>query len=284
MDEHGVSVRGALGLSGSSVLMGLLLLACEPAREAPRVERTVVVDGSGVESVTTDLGFGVTLSEVRVVVRDFQFATAGELHTAQRSRSLWDFLVTPAYAHPGHYEGGEVIGEAPGRYLVDWLQDGGKLGTATLLVGTYTSANFTFARATEDDGLDEGDPLAGHTARFVGRASKDELEVAFEFTLDSPEDRLLVGAPFEVKVAEAGDEEVGFRLLPHDELGGGTLFDGIDFALLDADDDGRVTVGPTSTAEADVDAYNVLRRTFQTHNHYGFALLDAAAGHGGAGD
>src|SRR6478735_7939545 len=100
---HMRTLRSALAL--------FLLVGCQPAQEAPRLELPLVVDESGIETTTNDLGFDITLSEARMAVRDFQFTTAGELHTASLSQKLWSFLIPAALAHPGHYEGGEVIGE-----------------------------------------------------------------------------------------------------------------------------------------------------------------------------
>jgi hypothetical protein len=233
----------------------------------------VVVDEGGIETTTNDLGFEITLTEARLTVRDLQFTTAGELHTAGLPQRLWSLLVPRALAHPGHYEGGEVIGEAPGHFLVDWFgEDRQELGRATLIVGSYTSVNFTFDRATDDD-VETDDALFGHTARFVGVASKDGDDIAFEIVVDSPEDRLLVGAPFEAEITEESEVVIGFELLPHDALGEDNLFDGVDFALLDADGNSEVALGPDASDEAAVDAYNVFHRAFQTHNHYGFRAI-----------
>lgn len=251
----------------------LVLIACQPAQEAPRVELPLLTDAAGIEAVVTDLGYEVTFTGARLVVRDFEFATAGELHATTAPSRFWDVIVRPAWAHPGHYEGGEVIGEARGRFVVDWLgAPGEELGTATLIVGTYTSVNFTFALGAEDDGLDADDALLGHTAHFTGAASKDDQEIAFDIRLDSPEDRVLVGVPFEAEIAADSEESIAFELLPEDELGG-TLLDGVDFVALDVDDDDTVVLGPDATAEADVDAYNLVHRAFQAHNHYGFRAL-----------
>src|SRR5690606_10471065 len=162
-----------------------LALHCEAPHEAPRVERPLVVDGSQVVEFETDLGFVVQLTDARLAMLVVQMTTQGELHTASVLPSLGQLLVPPAYAHPGHYEGGEVIGEAPGRFLVDWIAgDGAELGTATLIASEYTAANFTFARADAEDGLDEGDPWIGHTAILAGVAQKDDEEFSFVFALE----------------------------------------------------------------------------------------------------
>lgn len=262
--------RAALGLALLAAGAGTLA-SCESAREAPRVARRLLVDGSRVQTVVTDLGFEIRLHAARLAIANLEFTTAGELHSTSLGPRLLELFVTPAYAHPGHYEGGAVIGEARGRFLIDWFEgDGTEFGTATLFTGDYSSVNFTFTRAGEEDGLSEGDELLGHTAFLAGTAQTEDFDLSFEFSIDSPEGRQLVGAPFDATLTEDTEGEIAFRLLPHDELGGGTLFDAIDFATLDPDGNGQVHIGPTSTAEADADAYNQLRRRLQTHDHHGF--------------
>jgi hypothetical protein len=257
------------------------IASCESAREAPRVERPIVVDGSHVVEVTTDLGFEINLSEARLALADLEFTTAGELHSARLTPGISRFFVASAHAHPGHYEGGEIIGEAKGRFLVDWFEgDEAELATATLIASEYTSANFTFARG--DDELDSQDLLSGHTAVLGGVARRDGFELAFTFVVDSPEDRLLVGAPFEATIIENEDGEILFRLEPRDELGTSTLFDSVDFESLDADGDGEVLIDPASTEDAEIDAYNQLKRRLQTHNHYAFVYRPLAGGPGGS--
>lgn len=264
--SHRVAAWAVIGLVGAG------LLGCEPSRDPPRVERPVRADSGGIVVSTSDLGFEVELSQARLAVESFQFTTAGELHTAGLGPHWVAQLVPPAHAHPGHYEGGEVIGELRGRFVVDWFGgDGDELGEATLIVGSYASVNFTFVRAEATDGLETDDPLLGHTALLAGVARKGDAEIAFDFLLDAHDDRQLVGVPFESEISEKNDVELGFRLLPKDELGDDMLFDGVDFAMLDADGDGRVALRPDATEPAQVDTYNEIRRKLETHNHYGFA-------------
>jgi hypothetical protein len=245
--------------------LGLLLLpvlgACASAKEPARVELPLATAASGVVPVDTDLGYAVVLTEARALLRDFTFSVAGEAHVARFS------LVPVARAHPGHIAGGAVTGEVRGRYVVDFLADGAEIALATLLVGDYSSMSFVFALASTDDVAGE-DPLLGHTAILRGIASRDGSSVEFTFIVDSPEGRELTGAPFEKRVTAETTDAIGLRLLTYDPRGATTLFDGIDFFALDGDDDGLVTVGPESSSEAEVNAYNLARRTFQTHDHF----------------
>ena len=187
---------------------------------------------------------------------------AGEVRSARSSLS--PLLRARAYAHPGHFEGGEVTGELLGAFVVDWIADDGRdLGLATLLVGSYGGANFTFGRGTAER-LPAGDPLVGHTARIAGEATRDDTSWAFTIVVDSPEGRELVGAPFEGEMHGDALGSLRLRILAQDPYEGDTLFDGIDFQALDRDGDGVVTLLPDDGEEAS----NLFRRTFQTHDHF----------------
>jgi hypothetical protein len=245
------------------------LHACASPEEALRVQLSVTADPSGVAQVTSDLGYAIEVTEARAAIENLAFTIAGEAHTASLWRKVSDFLIPTAYAHPGHFQGGDVTGELRGRFIIDWLPGtDAQLGDATLLVGVYKSANFTLIRATEDDGVASDDPLLGHTALLRGRATKGASDITFVALIDSPAGRELIGAPFEFEVKQDSRERLGVRLATVDPLEGDTLFDGIDFAALDSDGDGQVVIEETSTDVGVVEAYNVLRRTFQTHDHF----------------
>ncbi len=254
-------------LLGAASLTGCV--ACGAPREAPRVQLPVFVDPSGVVPVTTDLGYEVTLTEARIMVSDLQFTIAGETHVASFYEWLSGLVVPRARAHPGHFQAGEVTGELLGRFTTAFVpaptQD---LGLATLIVGSYESANFTFGSASVDDGLDPTDPLVGHTAILRGTATSAGVTTTFVARIDSPVGRQLVGAPFVFEAREDSRESLGLRLLLLDPVEGDTLFDGIDFAALDADQDGALALDPASADPAVSDAYDLLRRTFQTHDHF----------------
>lgn len=258
-------------------LSALALHACGDPEEAPRVALPVVVDPSGLGQVTTNLGYEVDLTEARVVVEKIAFTIAGEAHTAALWPQISSLLIPAAHAHPGHFQGGDVTGELRGRFVLDWAPGGDvELGTATLVVGTYQSAQFTFVSATAADGIVNNDVLFGHTAVLRGRATQGEDTVEFLALIDSPAGRQLVGAPFEFQVRKTSRESLGIRLVVEDPLEGDTLFDGLDFAALDADGNGHVAITASSTDEQLVDAYNLLRRTLQTHDHFDVSASTSA--------
>ena len=82
----------------------------------------------------------------------------------------------------------------------------------------------------------------------------------------------LVGAPFEATLDSDSDGQITFRLELIDPVEGDTLFDDVDFLSLDPDSDGLVRIAPgVSHVE---DAYNHVRRTFQTHDHWVFSHVE----------
>ncbi len=260
-----------------------LALGCSGSQEAPRVTLAVVVDGRGVQEASTDLGWQVSLERCRSVIRDLQFTTAGEFHdegaTALRVREeagasalawLWGSVLPSAHAHPGHAGGGDIIGELPGRFVVDWCAGSNEpLGEATLTVGDYNGANFLFGVADEDDGITPEEPLYGQTTELVGTASKGAQTIAFTAVVAQDEGREVVGVPFELDVMATSANTLGLQLVPTDPFEGDTVFDGIDFAALDGDGDGAVSL------ELDETTLNLLRRALQDHDYY---LVDPDAG------
>ena len=242
--------------------------ACDEPTEAPRVQLPVVVSAQGVAPVTTDLGYDVRLTSARVALSGVVFTVAGEEHAGSMASRVYEALVPSARAHPGHYQGGEVTGELAGAFVIDWIaQDARELGVATLLAGTYNGANFTFERAGE---LAGDDALPGHTAVLQGTATRQGAVVSFTIVLDSPAGRVLVGAPFEAAIDEDTTGTLALHFNTSDVLEGDTLFDGIDFSTLDADADGQLLIQPDEPAVED--AYNTVRRAFQTHDHYAVTL------------
>lgn len=248
-------------------------LACD-SEQAPRVTLPVVVDGDGIVPFDTDLGYRIEITKLRVAFDNVEFTTGGEMHASlirRVGRGLHDLVVPTAYAHPGHYAGGEVTGEMTGRFVVDWLDDGASLGEAVLLGGMYSGANFVFTRATADDGLEAEDPIIGHTMEIEGTATKDGTSFTFHGFIDEEDGKRVVGLPISEEVtAEETDFEVrastsvtlGLQVLMIDPFEPDTAFDGIDFAAADADADGDVEL---VAGEA---PYNLLLRQLQVHDQY----------------
>lgn len=252
-----------------AVLAALALLGavhCSGPVEAPRRTVPLVFAGCAESTVTTDLGYEVRVDRVRMVVRDFEFTTGGEAHVA-RWGGLPSWLVPTAIAHPGHSQGGEVTGEWSGRVALDWTSGDLPLGRATLLLGEYQSANFTFDRATDGE-FEAADSVVGAAALLEGSATKEDRATAFSVVLTAPEGRKLVGAPFRAKVTATTPSEIALEILLRDEEEGDTLFDAVDFTALDEDADGELVLSESAESEDLVDATLRIRRAFLTHDHY----------------
>lgn len=246
------------------LLIGTALACSAESEEARRIEVPVVVDTSALfVQEPTDLGYRVEFLSARGVIKDLTFTQGGEVHTAQatqRRRAVprpgpLSWIIGTAHAHPGHLAGGDVLGELPGRHVINWLDDGAPIGTATVVAGPFDGAGFVFAQGEASDGLT--DPLLGHTLVLEGTATRDGNTVGFIAAIDQDSDRQVVGIPFIVDVD--GTRAIGFGLI------GAELFDGIDFHTL-AGDAGQVTLtGPD---------LNRLRRATQSHEHFTALLRD----------
>lgn len=248
-------------------VIGVLLAGCGGSEEATPVDLNVVVDGGGIGKTTNDLGYVVTFSAFQAAVTDVQFTIEGEMH-AGWLESVGDWLVTPAYAHPGHYAGGTVTGELLGDFIVDWMASNGSLlGVASMLPGTYRGGNFTFRHARADDGLADDDPLLGHTVFVAGTATRDDQTIEFTAVLDIDEGTDIVGLPMDLEVDDATQVELGLAVFPIDPFEKDTIVDGLDWASLDDDGDGIVAIAPGQ------DAHNLLRRAVQVHDYYGISII-----------
>lgn len=244
-----------------------LLVGCafdsEPAERTPA---RIVVDAEGVTAVDTDLAYHVELTRCRVAIDTIEFTTNGEMHASLLQRA-WGLVVPDAFAHPGHYAGGEVVGELPGRHVLDWLDDRALIGEATLLDAQYNGANFSFTRAKVEDGVQPDDPIVGHTFEIAGTVTLEDETWELSVLLDQDDGRRVVGLPMDIHLGGDDEVELGIELFTRDPIEGDTVFDGLDFALLDDDGDHVIVI------EADTDAYNLLRRSTQAHDYYGVAVL-----------
>jgi hypothetical protein len=261
---HRIQLAVAAVVAAAAVAAALT--GCGSSQEAVEVPLAVVASARGMEPGETDLGYTVTLDAARAALRDLEFTVGGETHGGEDEGGalarVWSWVVPAAHAHPGHAAGGDVTGVLAGPFLVDWMSDGTALGTALLLEGDYEGSNFTFRRAGSEDGLAEGDPLLGHTIAVAGTAVRGDEAIQFDAVIDIDDGTLMVGAPFVLAVAEGSRATLALELFPTDPVDGKSIWRGIDFAALDDDGDGSVSIRPGQ------DAHNVLRRNFQIHNHY----------------
>lgn len=253
--------------------IALIAAACGEPEEAPRITAPVVMDDSGLKTVTNDLGYEITIDSVRIAIEDLHFTVAGEEHMAMKGLHFLSDLIPTAHAHPGHSYGGIVTGELKGALLLSWpaSEETSELGQGTLLPGNYTAADFTFSRGSADHGLEADDELMDHTAVLKGVATRDEESVDFTIIVDSPVGRELIGAPFEASVTKDFDKTIGFRFHPEDPYEGNIIFEGLDFFELPQETEGQVLIAPG--IEEVESAYNRFVRRFQAHDYYDLIVL-----------
>lgn len=255
--------RNTIGVIALLFLLSTLSV-CSPTGDEPEaVELVVATSDKGLDKCTNDLGWTIQVTDFRLAIRDLEFTIEGETHAGLR-QELFEILVPKAYAHAGHYAGGDVTGELPGNFILDLTDDGGReLGNASLLVGDYHGVNFTFRNATEKDDLNDDDPLLGCTAVIKGEAKRDTERVEYTARLKVSKDTQMVGGPFELEVDEQTSAKLMLRVFTIDPSEKDTLFDGIDFSELDDGDDGEVAINSGDPA------HNILIKTLMRHDHYG---------------
>jgi len=251
----------AVGLFAAAALAAGYI---EEGTEAESVTLPVVSDGSGMSAFTTADGCQVEIKHLLVAVSDLEFTVSGETHGRLLDK-IEKLLIPKAYAHPGHLAGGEVTGELTGNFLLSPTRgDDLRIGDATLLEGEYHGMNLTFRKATAEDKTFPDDPIVGHTIRVEGTAMKDGGSYDFFALVDIDENTKMVGAPFTLNL-DASDPgwTLDVKILSQDpSTEGDTLFDGIDFAGLDENQDGNIRILPGDAA------HNILKRRFQVHDHY----------------
>jgi hypothetical protein len=242
-----------------AVVVGLC--SCHAGSEPEQVTLPVVADGSGLEPFTTAEGYRVELSSLRVALSDIELTVEGEAHAGLWLR-LRRLVVPVAWAHPGHYAGGEVTGELLGDFVVDAFSGRDELlGQAAMLAGAYHGMNFTFRRLSAGSSTGD-DPLVGHTIQFAGHAEREGTKYPFSGVLDIEAETVMVGAPFDFNAGDDEAEELVFRLLMVDPSSeNDTVFDGVNFAEL-------TTAGSELVIEPGSATHNLLRRRIQVHDHW----------------
>ncbi|NUN13837.1 MAG: hypothetical protein HUU55_09400 [Myxococcales bacterium] len=268
---------------GLSVVLCTLGIFCTDAQESKRATVPIFVDQSPLQPAVTNLGYTVQLDSARMVVRNVQFTIGGETHVAHFDGTGSKFVsstfaylkgifgVALAQAHPGHYQGGEITGEMPGRFLLNWFSAASaELGSATLLEGKYLAANFTLDYGEMADGLDGEDPLVGATAVLTGTATKDGATTPFVVIVVAPENRAVVGVPCEVTVADdvAQQLKLGFSLA--DPLENDTLFDDVDFGAMWIDKTAPLRLADDVVDQTAKEAFFAVRNALLSHDHFFF--------------
>lgn len=146
-------------------IVSLAMVACFSCGGTGRTRRTFpLVVSMEPGALVTDTGWRVTLTQATVSLASVRFFS-GEVPAISRRLSPLDFLVSTAWAHPGHYVPGEALGELLTPVDVDLLAGDTPWGTVNAVTGPYGSLQLMLGSA----GL-----------RLRGTASRDTQAVVFD--------------------------------------------------------------------------------------------------------
>jgi hypothetical protein len=170
----------------------LAVMACGGTSRT-RTTFPVEVAAVGREGLTTDSGWAVTLTKATVSLGAVRFFTGKVL--IGRRFDPWSMVWSTAWAHPGHYQQGEAVGELVQNADIDLLEGPVAWGTANAVTGDYGSMQLTYAA----QGL-----------RLAGFATKAGQRIDFEATTMMPA-KPLEGIAFDrVMTTEKGVVRVAF--------------------------------------------------------------------------
>ncbi len=151
------------------------------------------------EPFTNAFDFEITLDAVFLSVGELRYFAGAPIGRYEPSR--FPDLLGPrqAFAHPGHYVAGDVLGEMLEPESIELLQGGSKLADGAGITGEYLSASFRFEAPPAGE---LGDELLDAVVRVRGSARGPEFELEFEVSatendvLDTYGEPLVSGCPF----------------------------------------------------------------------------------------
>lgn len=288
--------RARLAAAGLLLTTAFLAASCGDGESEPAQVEVPLAFAAAVMDRPTDLGWTIELDEVQFVSEDILLKTveAEEQLAASSARKApahpikravlagLGWILPSAHAHPGHGEGGVIVGELLGRRVLQWSassgETGSEVGTATSVQARVDAIDFGLGVASTEDGLSADDPLVGHAARLVGRARKDDAVVEFEALLDVEPESKMQGAllsPGPVELGEGSDPALTLRFQGAAVFGDAHFFDETDFSLLWAEaqsenpETDRVMVRSGSGRETQTTAaHNRWRRKLTSHDHH----------------
>ena len=118
-------------------------MACG-ATEGTRITFPMAVAGVAPTS-PTQTGWTVALTSAEVHLSAARFYTGKVL--ISRRFDPWSLIISSAWAHPGHYQEGQALGENLSHLDADLLGGEVDWGTATAVTGEYGSMQLTYAGA-----------------------------------------------------------------------------------------------------------------------------------------
>ena len=170
-ERHGSSTRVALLFTAIAALAG----CSEATTTGKRVTlRTVVAKSVEAETFTTGFGWDVTVTQAAIATRGFYYFDGPPPTAVFKPKKRWfgqrvaDFMIGSAWAHPGHYQAGDALGQTllPEPVALDPFSDPPTpLPDGAGVTGIYRSAQFVIPSEPPADPV-----LAGHIAIAQGSA------------------------------------------------------------------------------------------------------------------
>ncbi|MEW6431261.1 MAG: hypothetical protein AB1730_07100 [Myxococcota bacterium] len=147
------------------LLVALSFFSCGGTVASRRTFPLVVSPAGG--ALVTDSGWTVTLTSARASLGAARFYSGKVPSIARRTPRInpLEWLVSSAWAHPGHYVPGEAMGELLRPLEVDLLQAETAWGEVSGVTGAYGSMEVT---------------VAAGGVRLAGTATKDTQTVSFD--------------------------------------------------------------------------------------------------------
>jgi hypothetical protein len=181
MHRLGLVACASSSLLCLSLAAGALLGACgaDDATSSKRVSLTTrIVADDGVEAPFTNaFGWSVQLDRVAVSIGPLYYFDGAPIFSsglsprAPRRDVLAGFLgVGVAFAHPGHYQPGNAMGQVLAPSSVDLANGPADLPPGDGVAGVYRSGRFTFGDAAA---------LDGYVVVVEGEATKDAMKRVF---------------------------------------------------------------------------------------------------------
>jgi hypothetical protein len=187
----------------------------------------------------TDAGYEIALEQGLIILGDLHFhepGTVASLRGSPPAPLRWLTGPAVARAHPGHDMSGDVRGELPGIFAVDLLGSAVPLGEGSFWAGDYATASLLLRQDGVDGEADlpAGSPVAGHTLVLAGTASDGGEEFPFDLVVDHT--AIVAGIPLETSVLAEAPPALTLEVDP------AAFLAHLDFAVLDGDGDGVVTM------------------------------------------
>lgn len=165
----------------SVVVAFSLLSGCGQARTGGRrIEVSTRIQGEALAKTgfENDLGWTIELTRARVALDHLYYVT-GESVGAR----LWNPFVSVAYAHPGHYDAGEVLAEMTDHVAVDLLAEPRALRPREAVTGAAHSTVVAFGSLSDAPSVSDAGVSGEKTVEVEGHATSGTARVEFRATV-----------------------------------------------------------------------------------------------------